>query len=186
MTLNKDLIEYLRETKLSLEEFYILYCKYYSNGWLFKYKPISLVYNSLISKKLISGKTNQLLKSGEEIISNYLKKVGNVVDLTNSFEEFWELFPANDSIAYFKQTRVLKRENVKDKCKILFYSHWRDSKDILKGLKNEIRLRQENTQRKNDNQFTYMLFIERWLKQEEWLNWLDNEENKGTYEDIIE
>lgn len=191
MIIDENLIEYLKTIKLGLEEFYVLYCKYYSNKWLLKYKPSLLVYNSLASKKLISDKNNNILKSGEKIILDYFKSEQKDLDLIEEFEEFWELFPNNDSYTYFPQTRILKRENTKDKCRIEYYTNWRDLNQVIKGLKYEIRMRSQNTQMQNKNNFTYMKSCENWLKQKEFLNWqpsntIEDTFSKSIYDDIIE
>lgn len=166
----------IKELGLSISQYLILYSKYYSKDWVIELQPTKKTYKKLISLGYLT-KTRSLSAQGKKLFTNQLESgSGNKNLIKDEFNNFWEIYPRHDGIlGYPRSTRVIRGS------KDLAYNAYLKAvtkrninpNDLLTALKNEIAGRTEGSKHSGRNEMTYMKGATRWLKEDEYLNWLD-------------
>lgn len=106
--------------------------------------------------------------------------LNNEANLAEEFNEFWLVYPKDDAFRHFFRTRPLRwnKQETYTQYKIARqkYSHHQ----LLGALHAEIQYRADGG---NENLFKYMKGSVNWLKEEAFLNFLDEEkiEHKNAY-----
>lgn len=167
MKLNLTKITKLIELGVSIDEYVLLYSKFYSLGWTKSVRFPKNIYESLKEKEYLS-KRSTLTKDGKKFVELIDGSIPDVGD----FEELWKIFPSNDAILHFKPTRTLKTG--KNNTKIVYNMLLKSGvthKFIMEGLNNMLESKLEESKKKGTNSFTYIPNIERWLREKRYENW---------------
>lgn len=170
--LHKDSLKNMIDSPYSLEECFYLLSKHEGKGMSILFPEE--VKNNLIVHGLLT-EDGLLSTKGRSIIQAFLDLppvTNGDLELESDFETFWKLFPSTDKIHLFPATRALKDN--KARCKSEFtaiVNQGYSAKDIISGLQNQ--LDSIKLQSLNENRLTYMKNSLRWLKDKEFLAWIE-------------
>lgn len=157
--IDKNLIDRVHKEGLEIQEFLYLYSLWKDLDW-----------------NINSYSNGQYLHEIETITKeriNSLKKI-----LRGDFLEFWETFPASDHHSLWKKTRVLKTSlNGSYEKYYKLIDKGASHEEIMKGLRNEIKWRRENS--KLDNKMKFMKNSQSWLHNMVYKDWLDKPQENG-------
>lgn len=176
---NLELIELLKKSNLTLEEYFIVYSKYFQTGWVRVYRPAEILYNKLIRLNYLT-KNRGISKAGRDLIEALASgDVAKIKGVEEHFEEFWKEYPKSDGFAHFKVTSGSKAGS-KHTAKIAYSKALQEvnSEILLKGLKANVEAIKRNSLLRGINELTYFVSAKRWLDEETWGIWLGNTPRK--------
>ena len=160
ITINQDLLIKLKDKGIFLDDFYLLYCKSKSNGFLVKYKPSPSVYTKMKDKGLLTP-SGALSSQGALMVASIV--TGKDMDLEKlkaKFDDWWNMYPRTDAILHYPPSaRQIRPSSQKSKCWIVFCKYATEGIDpdiIIKGLKKELQFRHGESLRKKENVLKYI------------------------------
>lgn len=183
LTLTDEKLSLIKQHKLTIDEFYILFCKALKKDTS-SYRPPTYVYNSLVEKKMFT-KNKQVSKLGRETVEAIQNISIRSKKSEELFNQFWELYPKNDSHSIYPRTCTL-REN-KPKCKLLYLrliQEGYNGEQINKALSNEVNHKMATSIR--DNQLKFMKKSINWLSNRSFEGWMDDIETTSNEEEFID
>ena len=182
MQITKELLSHLGV--LSLEHYYLLYCKYYTNGMLVTYKPQAKIYEDLISWGYLT-KAKNISSAGRKFLEKLWEKANmfaHIQDYSADFEEFWNAFPRTDAHSHFPVTRRDIRSN-KSAAKVEFLRAVKDSEvspsSLIEAVKQDVAWRKSKSTA-TDNKLKYIKNPSSWLKDEMYMSFMEEETSKQT------
>lgn len=175
LTLTSEKLNLIRTNNLTLDEFYILYCKALKKDSRC-YRPSTEVYNNLVNKKLLT-KNKTISKSGREIVESIQNIFIKQKRVEDSFNQFWELYPRNDAHSIYPRTSAL-REN-KPKCRLVYKDLIKegfDAEEINQALNNHVDYLKNASIR--ENQLKYLGKSINWLSKRKFEGWIDEKDSE--------
>jgi len=155
MHVTLQLLKRIKTNYLCLEEFLILYSKFYNTQWLDSYRPMDIHYHKLRKEKLLSL-SNVITDKGIQVIKDIESTTSKkeLLDPETEFEAWWKLYPTDDRVKHFPASRRFKTN--KRRAKQLFAQLLREgitAEDLNTALKNEIAFRVNSSIKKNSLTF---------------------------------
>lgn len=175
MKINRDVIETIKASFITLDELAHMYNIYTDSNWDLNVYPASI--NKLLRLNMIDSK-GQLTNIGENVLMEcFAEDAPPKIEATEDFfSDFWKLFPRDDGWGNFNRTRQLRWNKVETKSEydlaLKNYSH----EEIMDALKREIKYRSIPSR---DNMFSFMCNSVNWFKKKAFEAFIDGEDNEN-------
>ena len=175
MEINEETLKVLKKHSIFLDEYYILWCKYFDTDWLKSFDTKPFAYNKLLRLGYLTDNL-RINEKGRQAFTEIVTTVVDVVKEENKnekFEAWWNLYPSTDAHGMWPKTRIIRTN--KPRSKKLYIDLLKEGiseKTLETALLADVKMRKRDTKQ---NSLRYMKSPAAWLYQREFENFTDEE-----------
>lgn len=178
LLINRETFKFLKESKLKLEEYIILFVKFYGLDWYTygSYMPSSISYLRLQKEKYLD-KNKILTDKGKKLFESSFSKeaLDERIKQEELFEEWWEAYPTTDKHSTFPVTRRFKTNKIRTKyLYISLLNEGIEHNKMLSAVRNEVASKIKNSTPSN-NELKYMQNPYTYLFNRTFESWVDED-----------
>jgi len=181
MVITYEKLKSIQDKFLNLDQYVLLFSKYYANGWTrgIRLSERDLLQleeeNYLTPTRMISVKGRNLVEEIEAVEGKDPNRWSKELD------QFWEAYPTDDGHNHYKPTRTVRSGKHETK---LALNNVLDKgiqiQELIKALKNHVNNTKSSSMTSGKNGMKYFPSPSKWLKDEQYMVWLNRESSKQT------
>lgn len=176
MEITSKIIDGLKANFLTMDEYFILWCKHYKKPWLTRWKPAEYIYNKLIDNGYLT-KNRQISSAGSKLMNSLEtdEEIKQRKQIDDGFKEFfYDTWPKDDKFAHFPFSRAL-RINPKPS-KAAYKSAIEDGvthEELINAVNAQVESLKKQSMRQASNQLKWLPSPHRWLNEQRYESFVD-------------